>query len=70
MARSLNEESRQDAKEKAVLFALQKDMALIRRDLEVWGMKKDGSTVLLSRSTDYDRLWGDVLHVLEEKNEK
>lgn len=62
----MNEEQRQDAKEKAVLLALQKDMALIRRDLEIWGMKKDGSTIFLSKSIDYDNLWQDILEVLSK----
>ncbi len=67
MENNMTEEQRQKAKEKAVLLALQDDMALIRRDLEIWGMKKDGSTVLLSKSVDYDHLWEDVLNILQKK---
>ena len=52
---------RQKDKEKAVLLALQKDMALIRQDLEIWGMKKDGTSEFLSKSKDHDMLWGDGL---------
>ncbi len=61
------EDDRQKAKEDAVLLALQNDMALIRRDLEIWGMKKDGSTIPISKSEDYDNLWEDSLKALKEK---
>lgn len=63
----MNEIEKQKTKEEAVLRALQKDMALIRRDLEVWGMKKDGSTVLISKSQNYENLWKDALQALEHK---
>lgn len=63
----MTEEQRQKAKEDAVLLALQNDMALIRRDLEIYGMKKDGSTILISKSEDYDHLWEDALTALKEK---
>ena len=62
----VSEKKRQDDKERAVLLALKKDMALIRRDLEIHGMKKDGSTILICKSIDYDSLWGDALHTLED----
>ncbi len=55
-----NEEKRQDDKEKAVLLALNKDMALIRRDLEIYGMKKDGSLVL-SLKVNYTKICGQML---------
>lgn len=58
------EEQRQSTKEKAVLLALQKEMALIRRDLEIHGMKNDGSTIFISKSKDYDSLWRDALNEL------
>ncbi|MEK7514810.1 MAG: hypothetical protein AAB608_00300 [Patescibacteria group bacterium] len=60
----MTEEQRQKDKEEAVLLALQKDMALIRQDLEIWGMKKDGSRIFISRSKDYDQLWADALGAL------
>jgi hypothetical protein len=63
----VNEKQRQSAKEKAVLLALQNDMALIRRDLEIYGMKKDGSTIFISVSKDYDHLWQDALKLLKKK---
>ncbi len=63
----MNEIEKQKTKEEAVLQALQKDMALIRRDLEVWGMKKDGSTVLISKSQNYENLWKDALQALEQE---
>ena len=63
----MTEEQRQKAKEEAVLLALQNDMALIRRDLEIWGMKKDGSTIFISKSSDYDYMWTDAHGVLKEK---
>ncbi len=59
------ERQRQLAKEKAVLLALQHDMALIRRDLEIYGMKKDGSTIFLCAGSDYDFLWQDCLKALK-----
>jgi hypothetical protein len=65
----MTEEERQSTKEKAVLLALKNDMALISRDLETHGMKKDGSTKFISISTDYDNLWQDALKVLQEKFE-
>ncbi|OHB25123.1 MAG: hypothetical protein A2542_02145 [Parcubacteria group bacterium RIFOXYD2_FULL_52_8] len=61
----ITEAHRQGAKEEAVLLALQHDMALIRRDLEIHGMKKDGSTLYISTSTDYDLLWDDALRALQ-----
>lgn len=67
MENNITEGDRQEAKEEAVLLALQNDMALIRRDLEIWGMKKDGSTIFISKSTDYDHLWEDSLNALKKK---
>ena len=61
-----SEEQRQTDKEKAILLALQHDMALIRRDLEIHAMKKDGSTVLICKSSEYDLLWRDALRALED----
>ena len=63
----MTEEQRQNAKEEAVLLALQNDMALIRRDFEIYGMNKDGSTIFISRSTDYDALWEDALCALNKQ---
>ena len=57
----MSEKKRQKDKEEAVLLALQNDMALIRDGLSIFGMKKDGSRVLLSESNGYETLWGDVL---------
>lgn len=67
------EDKRQELKESAVILALQNDMALIRRNLEIHGMKKDGSTIFVSSSKDYDELWQDALSALKEiikKNEE
>ncbi|MBP9771869.1 MAG: hypothetical protein KBD16_03025 [Candidatus Pacebacteria bacterium] len=63
----MNEVEKQKTKEEAVLLALQKDMALIRRELEVWGMKKDGTTILISKSQNYESLWKDALLALEHE---
>ena len=60
------EEKRQNDKEKAVLLALNKDMALIRRELEIYGMKKDGSLVFISKSESYENLWADALEALNK----
>ena len=65
MENKIIESKRQKDKEVAVLLALQNDMALIRRGLEIWGMKKDGLTVFISKSSDYDHLWGDSLQALK-----
>ena len=62
-----SEKDRQLAKEKAVLLALRKGMALIRRNLKVYGMKVDGSTELISESKDYDQIWYDALKALEKR---
>lgn len=63
----MTESDRQKVKEEAVLLALQKDMALIRRDLEIYGMKKDGSEIFISKSENYDDLWADALKMLKSK---
>lgn len=65
-----SERERQVSKEKAILLALQQDMALIRRELEIYGMKKDGTTVFISQSKDYDSLWEDALNALKKKIKK
>lgn len=62
----MTEKQRQSDKEAAILLALQNDMALIRRDLEIHGMKKDGSTIFISRSENYDDLWHDALDALQK----
>ncbi len=67
MENNITEEQRQNAKEEAVLLSLQNDMALIRRDLEIHGMKKDGSTIFISKSEDYDHLWQDALRELKKR---
>ena len=62
-----SEDKRQADKEEVVLLALQNEMALIRRDLEIHGMHKDGSTELISVSTSYDKLWEDALNELKKR---
>lgn len=62
----MTEEQRQSDKEAAVLLALQNDMALIRKGLEILGMKKDGSKVFICKSTDYNKLWEDALNALKK----
>jgi len=66
----MTEEQRQKVKEEAVLLALQNDMALIRRDLEIYGTKKDGTTEFVSKSLGYDTLWEDALVTLKAKFSK
>ncbi|MFZ5390804.1 MAG: hypothetical protein ACOZAJ_00830 [Patescibacteria group bacterium] len=63
----MTEEQRQNAKEEAVLLALQHDTALIRRNLEIHGIKKDGTTEFISKSMDYDDLWENALQILKAK---
>ena len=62
-----SEEKRQLAKEEAVLLALQHNIALIRRDHKIYGMKKNSSTVFISESKNYDKLWQDALLALKKK---
>ena len=45
-------------------------MVLIRRDLEIHGMKKDGTTIFISKSEEYDDLWGDAQQALKQKFSK
>jgi hypothetical protein len=66
----MSEEQKQKDKEDAILIALKNGMALIRRDLEIHGMKVDGSTRFISKSKDYDNLWEDALKALKEKYSK
>jgi len=62
-----SEEERQSAKEKAVLLALQYNQALIRRNLEIHAINKDGSTEFISKSKNYDNLWQNALIALQKK---
>ena len=64
----MDEEKRQKDKEKAILIALKNNMALIRRKLKIYGMKKDGSTIFICKSENYDNLWSDALNKLKLKN--
>ena len=64
----MDEEKRQKDKEKAILIALKNNMALIRRDLEIYGMKKNGSTIFICNSKNYYTLWSDALNKLKLKN--
>jgi hypothetical protein len=62
-----SEKQRQSSKEKSVLIALQNNQALIRRELEIHAMNKDGSIEFVSKSLDYDNLWQDSLKTLKKK---
>ena len=62
-----SEEEKQSAKEKAVLLALQHNQALIRRNLEIHAINKDGSTEFISKSKNYDNLWQNALIALQKK---
>lgn len=42
-------------------------MALIRRGLEVYGIKKDGSVELISKSNNHDDLWQDAFDSLNKE---
>jgi len=61
-----DEIQKQKDKEEAILLALQQNMALLRRGLEVYGMKKDASEILISKSENYDELWKDALIALQK----
>ncbi len=61
----MREQERQQTKEKAILIGIQRGMALFRRSLEIYGMKADGSVVMICKSEDYDTLWDDTLKTLE-----
>ena len=63
----MEKDKRQKDEEKAVLIALKNNMVLIRRDLERYGIKKDGSIIFVSKSDDYNNLWLDALNTLKKK---
>ncbi len=63
----MDDQKRQLVKEEAVLLALKNGTALIRRELEVYGIKIDGTTEFISRSNSYDSLWEDALMALRKK---
>tara|TARA_Y100000310_G_C20213078_1_gene592245 strand:- start:371 stop:571 length:201 start_codon:yes stop_codon:yes gene_type:complete len=56
----------QITKEQAVFLALQNDLALIRRGLEIHGMKKNGETIFISKSKNHQLLWQKSLHALKK----
>lgn len=66
----ISEKKRQAAKEKAVLLALKNQMALIRKNLEIYGMKANGSKIFISKSKNYDALWNDALKILKKRFRK
>ena len=57
---------RQEAKERAILLALQHDMALLRDGLVMYGMKKDGSKVKICTGSTYETLWQETLKAVKE----
>ena len=59
--------TRQRIKEKAILLALRNGMALLRNDLEMWGMRRDGTKVYICLGADYDSLWQDAYKSLKKK---
>jgi hypothetical protein len=62
----MSELERQSAKERAVRLALCNDRALIRENLEVYAIRKDGSREFVSESSTYGRLWQDALTALRD----
>jgi hypothetical protein len=66
----MSEKEKQLVKEQAVLLALQHGQALIRRELKIHAMNKDGSTEFISKSEDHDNLWQDALTSLQKKYPK
>ena len=63
----MSEADRQNDKEIAIQLALSEGMALIRRGLEIHGMRADGSTVYVCTGRDYDSLWSDALSALRKR---
>lgn len=61
------DEERQKVKEQAILIGVQKGLALFRRNLEIYGMRADGTTELICKSDDYDKLWDDTLKTIQAK---
>lgn len=53
-------------KEKAILMALKNNMVLITKNLKIYGMK-NGLTILILKSDDYDNLLSNVLNTLKKK---
>lgn len=62
-----NEATKQRAKERAVLLALRKGRGLIRRGLEIWGLKVDGSEIRVVKSSSYEELWQNAVKILKKK---
>lgn len=63
----MSEKHRQAAKEKAILFALQQGTALLRDDLVMYGMHKNGSKTQICVGSSYDTLWQETLEALSQK---
>ncbi len=61
------ETERQMAMERGVLLALRNGMALVRRDLEVHGLRINGVAEFVSKSRDYGDVWQDALDALEKR---
>lgn len=50
----MKEKYRRLSKEEAILLALKENMALVRRELEVYGLKVDGKSEFICKGKNYD----------------
>lgn len=48
-------------------LALRHDRALVRENLEIYALLKDGSREFVSESASYGRLWQDALAALKDR---
>ena len=59
-------EDEQFFKEQATFLAIKNGMALYDKNLEVYAIRQDGSTLLISRSEDKNKLWDEALRALKK----
>ncbi len=57
-------------KEVAILLAIKNGMALFDKDLEVYGIKPDGSTMLISKSETQEAIWYDAMKAIKKMYNK
>ena len=60
----------QGAMEQACLLAVQRQMALVRRGIEVYAIHPDGHMTLICRSHNVQMIWHRALRVLETELKK
>lgn len=61
---------RQDTKEQVVKLAFEKDLAVLRRELDIIAIREGGDEFTLSKSVNFDNTWNDALVALKELDVK